>query len=336
MRIVAALLWSALLWSGPAVAQEQPPPADPLTAKVDVSDVERFVALWKKTNGHPTAAQIDAEYIQGGGEGVRGFIATRKISGDNIAKAIAEHHDWYEQALDRCLPWVADSTADLRTIYLSLRGLLPEKPLPQIYMVIANGNTGGTTVPGAQLLGLEVVCHISPTSEKFREEMRTFFAHETAHTFQHDPDRLSGKGADPLLFDILVEGGADYVASLVTGASPNAAREAYGRAHEAEMWSQFLKDRPIANRNHHDGANNSEDYSGEGKRAFFHWLYNGGRNPARLPGWETDMGYWLGMQIAKAYVEKAVDPHAAIREVLALEDPAEILRKSGYVDKFKR
>lgn len=61
-------------------------------------------------------------------------------------------------------------------------------------------------------------------------------------------------------------------------------------------------------------------------------MFNGGKD--RLPGWEADMGYWLGMQIAKAYVENAADPHAAIRELLALQDPAEILRKSGYAGKF--
>ena len=54
-----------------------------------------------------------------------------------------------------------------------------------------------------------------------------------------------------------------------------------------------------------------------------------------MPGWPSDMGYWLGMQIAKAYVEHSPDPHAAIRELLALQDPAEILRKSHYADKFK-
>jgi hypothetical protein len=327
-RIVAGLL-GLVFCAGAAMAQEQPPPADPLTAQVDVRDVERFIALWRKTNGHPTAAQIETDYLHGGGPGVQGFTKQRQLSGANIAEAIEEHHDWYERAIDKCLPWVADSAPDLRSIYLGLQGLLPEKPLPQIYMAFGRANSGGTAVPGAQLLGLETICHVfGSTPGSFRQAMRTFFAHETAHTFQGgDFDANPRVATDALLSLILQEGGPDYVASLVTGAPPNPDREVYGRAHEAELWKQFAKDRAIANAHFKGGFDKA------GNEAEAHWLYNAQRG--KLPGWETDMGYWLGMQIIKAYVERSADPHAAIREALALQDPAEILRKSGYADKFR-
>ena len=316
-----------LAGAGQAAAQDRPPPADPLTAHVDVSDVERFAALWKKTNGHPTAAQIDSEYIQGGGEGVKVFTPQRIVDGANMERQIAAHHDWYEQALDRCLPWVEQNDAQLRSIYLGLHGLLPEKPLPQIYVVIGATNSGGTAAPGAQVIGLEVACHEAPTPEKFADEMRTFFAHETAHTFQHSIASNPKALADPLLSLILDEGGADYVASLVTGTAPSLAREEYGRAHEAEIWAQFVKDRAIANAHFKGGFDQA------GLQAQYHWLYN--EDHGKLPGWETDMGYWLGMQIAKAYVAHSADPHAAVREVLAMDDAAEILRKSRYGEDFR-
>src|SRR4051812_35516581 len=69
-----------------ALAQEQPMPADPLTAHVDTTDVARFAALWKKTNGHATAAQIDSEYIREGGKGVKVFTPMRIKDGDNMEK----------------------------------------------------------------------------------------------------------------------------------------------------------------------------------------------------------------------------------------------------------
>jgi len=329
MRALATLKFGSVLLLGvsvAAVAQQQPPPADPLTAHVDVSDVERFAALWKKTNGHPTAARIDSEYIQGGGEGVRVFTPLRIKDGGNMEQQIAAHHDWYEQALDRCLPWVAANDAQLRSIYLGLHGLLPEKPLPQIYMVIGGANSGGTAAPGAQVIGLEIVCRDAPTPEAFADKLRTFFAHETAHTFQRSIDSNPKALADPLLSLILDEGGADYVASLVTGTSPNLARDQFGAAHEAEIWSQFVKDRAIANAHFKGG------FDAVGREVQGHWLYNQGKG--KLPGWETDMGYWLGMQIAKAYVDQSADPNVAIREVLALDDPADMLRKSHYADKF--
>jgi len=171
------------------------------------------------------------------------------------------------------------------------------------------------------------LCRDGPTPEKFAQELRTFFAHETAHTFQGDIDHSPTALKEPLLALILNEGSADYVASVVTGASPNLARDQFGAAHEAEIWAQFVKDRAIANAHFKGG------FDAVGREVQGHWLYNGGQG--KLPGWETDMGYWLGMQIVKAYVEQSADPHAAIREVLAEQDPAEILRKSHYADRFK-
>jgi hypothetical protein len=324
-----ALICLALCAPGGLCAQDQPPPADALTAQVDTQDAERFATLWNKTSGHPTASQLDGQYIAGSGTGVRLFVPLRQLSGSSMAAAIAAHPDWYADAVVKCLPWVAASTPDLRAIYLGLNGLLPERPLPQIYMLVGRGNTGGTAAPGAQLLGLEVLCREARTPIAFRAELRAFFAHETAHTFQtvtDTPEQI----AEPLLTQIIVEGVADYIAQLVTGEVPNAGREAYGRAHERELWVQFMKDRAEANRNY----NHTSGYTPAGDAAFGHWLYNGSKG--RIVGWEPDMGYWLGAQIASAYMARAADRHAAIRELLAPEDPAQILLKSRYADRFAK
>src|SRR5205085_1936398 len=165
-KCLIALLIAA---AAPAAAapSDQPPPADPLTVVVHDDDVRRFADLWKKTGGTPTAAQIDAEYIAPGGTGVKIFTPHRIIDGANMARKIAEHRGWYEQALGKCLPWIGEHNAELRSIYLGLHGLLPEKPLPQIYMVIGGANSGGTAAPGAQALGLEILCRDGPTPEAF-------------------------------------------------------------------------------------------------------------------------------------------------------------------------
>jgi len=47
-------------------------------------------------------------------------------------------------------------------------------------------------------------------------------------------------------------------------------------------------------------------------------------------GWPCEAGYWVGMRIAQAYVARASDKRAALRELLALRDPAAILKASGY------
>ena len=300
---------------------------DPLTATIDYRDAQRFAELWKRTGGQPSAAQIQSDYIQSGGHGVRIFTPNRIIDAANMEKQIAANRGLYQQAVGTCLEWIPDAVPDLRSIYLAMRGLLPEKPLPQIYIVFGGANSGGTAGPGAQVLGLEILCRDARTRPQFRESLRGYFAHETIHTFQKEPPPEKAN-AEPLLRQMLVEGGADYIASLVTGGLPNPDRDAFARAHEAEIWAQFVKDRAIANR----GFDNQKGFTKAGESAFSRWFYSDQGLPA---GWKPDMGYWLGLQIAKAYVERAADPHAAIRELLALDDPAEILAKSGYAARIR-
>src|SRR5206468_12662939 len=132
-----------------ANAEAQLVSADPLTVVVDTADVDRFAKLWEKTSGHPTAAAIESDYIRGAGTGLKLFIPIRHVSAVSIHEQIEAHNEFYREAIDKCLPWAKASTADLRSIYLGLRGLLPERPLPQIYVVIGRASGGGTAVPGA-------------------------------------------------------------------------------------------------------------------------------------------------------------------------------------------
>jgi hypothetical protein len=51
------------------------------------------------------------------------------------------------------------------------------------------------------------------------------------------------------------------------------------------------------------------------------WLYNG-VGTSEKPG---DLGYWVGYRIAKCYYERAADKEAAVRALVELKDPQEIL-----------
>jgi hypothetical protein len=107
------------------------------------------------------------------------------------------------------------------------------------------------------------------------------------------------------------EGLADFLASL---ALPNSRVSAssyqrYGRTHEAAVWRAFRR-----------GMATRED-SG-------HWLYNYGT--ANNHG-AADLGYFVGFRICEAFYNRASDKRRAIRELIVLRDPAEVLRRSGYV-----
>lgn len=134
---------------------------------------------------------------------------------------------------------------------------------------------------------------------------------------------------DWLLFMAIFEGTPDYLASLVTGVPPNPAREAWARAQEATVWANFQKDRATLL------ARTSDDFSKQPaqQHALGRWFYNYGKAP---DGWPFEAGYWVGMQIAAAYVAQATDKRAAFDALIEARDPAAILKASGYEARFTK
>jgi hypothetical protein len=312
--IAAALLIAGAARSAPPV----PPPADPLTASIHSEDVERFARVFDATRGAPSADQLQRGYLDGASYGVAVFTPDRIVSAAHLAQAVAHDPAQYRRALTQCLPRVKAATTDLHAIYLALHGLLPEAALPQIYVVIGAGNSGGTAGPNAQVLGLEVLCAQDPSADGLRTTLRRFFAHETVHTFQHEP---KDEAASPLLAKALTEGAADFIAALVTGQTPEPARAAWAAPREAELWAQFRKDmaatRPAAARADPAAA----------RAATHRWLEN---YQAAPPGWPFEAGYWVGMRIWQSYYDRAPDKHRAIREMLDWDDADAMLARSGY------
>lgn len=313
--MVAALLLSL---AGPAATP--PPPADPLTVRVEAADAERFAVLFERTSGKPTADQLQREYIDKGSYGVHVFMPSRIGDAARLAKAVAAKPDDYARAIHTCLPIVRESQAELRSIYLALRGLLPDRPLPHIYLVVGAGNSGGTAGPGAQVLGLETLCAISDTPDKLREVLRGFFAHETVHVWQQDVDMAAG---GPLLGSVLVEGAADFIATLVTGRQIDPARAAWGTAREAELWRQFDADLATTRAATWDTAKPGTPAA----VALGRWVGNYGSAPA---GWPSEAGYWVGQRIWQRWYDRQPDKKAAIRRLLTLDRPEEILAAGRF------
>lgn len=323
MNLFAGALFLAAASAASAQANE---PVDPLTAKVDDSATKRFAELWRASGGKPTPDQIQAHYLDGGGRGIEVFTPGRIGSAERLAGKIAENPQLYRDAVERCLPWVAATNAQLRATYLGLKGLFPERPLPQIAVVIGANNSGGTAAEGIQVIGLEVICRLSPTRAEFDERMRQFFAHETIHTFQQAD---SAESKDPLLAAALREGVPDHMTTLVTARLPNPERDAWARPREEWIWQQFEADAALLR----GGVNTSGEAKEQANAAFRRWFANAGNPPT---GWPDELGYWVGMRIAEAYVEASDDCRKALDELLNPEDVAAILEKSGYAAKFKR
>ena len=314
MKFGKLLLPVLMLWTGAVFAAG----VDPLTVDIDARDALRFAHLMQD-GAVPTADALQRGYLDGAGPGVTVFTPRRIRDAQHLATIVAAKPDIYRYAIRECLPQLPSLRADLRAIYLAFAGLLPERPLPAIDVVFGAGNSGGTAGSDRQVIGLEVTCPPGTTPEQFRTTMRGFFAHETVHTWQ-DGD-TPAKLADFLLGQALTEGVADYLATLVTGAIPHLDRDAWARPQEARLWQEFQQDR-MALKGSSDDVNKLI-----ASPHFRRWFANCHSAPA---GWPCEAGYWIGMRIAEAYVAQAADKRAAIRELIALRDPAAILAASGY------
>ena len=320
-RLAAATF---LLASGVAAAQTSEP-VDPLTARVDDGAAQRFAKLWRDSGGKPTAAAIQAHYLDNGGRAIEVFTPGRIENAERLAAKVAEKPELYRNAVEKCLPWVAATNAQLRSTYLGLKGLMPDKPLPHIAVVVGADNSGGTAASGIQVIGLEVICRMSPTQSEFEERMRQFFAHETVHTLQ--PGIGAAALKDPLLAFALGEGVPDYVTSIVTARVPDSERNAWALAREEWIWQQFQSDAAIVK----SGTDPQGRLNAEAEAAYYRWFGNAGDAPE---GWPDELGYWVGMRIAEAYAAASPDPRSALADLLAPKDPPAILAKSGYGTAF--
>jgi hypothetical protein len=317
MRFVVTLFF-CLMFAAPAHAA---PGVDPLLAVINATDAKRFAMLFERTNGRPTAAQIQKDYVDGAGRGVAIFTPNRIESADNLARAVAADSARYAYAIKTCLPLVDSLTGQMRAIYLAYQGLMPDLALPPVYVVFGAGTSGGFATPGAQVIALEVTCGPGTTPDQFRASMRGLFAHETVHSWQGKPQPAVLQ--DLLLLMAVFEGTPDFLATLVTGTYPNADRDKWARAREAQVWADFQRDRLIIR----NGSKPDGSLTADANMALQRWFYNYGKAPQ---GWPFEAGYWVGSRIAQAYFDKASDKQKAIRDLIDAKDPSAILAASGY------
>jgi uncharacterized protein YjaZ len=85
--------------------------------------------------------------------------------------------------------------------------------------------------------------------------------------------------------------------------------QAYGDAHEAELWGEFRAETRST-----DGTVKSR------------WLYGGPPTPDR----PRDLGYYVGYRVARAYYRSHSESRRALRDILDVTDSQSFLEASGY------
>jgi Predicted Zn-dependent protease (DUF2268) len=272
--------------------------------EVRISDVELFYRIYDAAKGAPTAEVLQREYLDGGSDGVRQFIPNRIRSADALAKTIAEHRDVYDKARG-CAVVLPAVRIRLAAVFAKLSDIDPSARFPRVIVLIGRNNSGGTTGDSGVLIGLEVACRADWLQSDLMDRLVHLIAHEYGHV-QQFPQGGEDLVQRTVLVQSLVEGEAELIAELTSGEASESHIQRWTVGHEREIGEAFLADL------------DSMDYKP--------WLYNGVGTPEK-PG---DLGYWLGYCIAKEYYRRAHNKRAALRTLLELKDPKQILADSGW------
>lgn len=273
--------------------------------EIRTSDVDRFYALYDATGGKPSEAQIQRDYLDGATDGFAAFMAMRRITAQSIAARLAAQPDLYVAARG-CAGHLPAIRTRLAASLGKLRSLYPEARLPPVTLAIGRGKPVGVANADGVMIGLEALC----AADFMVADPEDRFVHVIAHEYVHVQQAAAGSDQDKgmtVLHAALIEGGAEFIGELMSGAVSYQHLTRITKGHEAAFEAGFADDL---------------DKPAEGSR----WLYDG-RGTAERPG---DLGYWIGYRIAQAYHARAADKRAAVREIIVLRDPKALLAQSGW------
>jgi len=98
-------------------------------------------------------------------------------------------------------------------------------------------------------------------------------------------------------YHAIQEGMADFIGELISGKTANERLHDWAVGNEQKVWAEFKKEM-FLNR-------------------YSNWIANSNQETADRP---SDLGYWVGYQICKAYFEQASDKEKAISDMLNIQD----------------
>ena len=277
------------------------------TPQIITSDVDRFYQVYDAAGGHPSAEQLDRDYLAPGSEPLHEFAKARNVTGTRIADTIAKRPETYVGAR-RCLQVLPQVKVRLKEALGKLVRLYPQAKLPPVSIVVGRGKPVGITSPSGVTMGLEAMC----AADFMDPDLVDRFVHTISHEYGHiqQPDEVQaldpGDPGATVLYMSLMEGAGEFTAELISGGVGNYQHAAWTKGREVKIGEAFLRDQ------------DSLDLKP--------WMYNGPGDREH----PSDLGYWVGYRIIKAYYARARDKHAALKTIFAMKDPKAFLAESGW------
>jgi hypothetical protein len=297
--VVGSLACAAISGAAQTATSTPGPATGPV---IQTEDVDRFYRVYDAAGGHPTADQLQHDYIDPGSDGLHHFAEVRNISGTTIAKTLAEHPEIYSGA-KRCMVVLPQVRQRVQSALVKLGSLYPEARFPPVTIAVGRGKPVAVGGPSAGIqVGLEALC----ATDWLNPNLEDRFVHVIAHEYAHVQRPLGlAHNEHPTVLELsLIEGTGEFTAEMISGEVGYAEFGASTKGREKEIETAFVSD--------------------EDKTDFSQWLGNSTREK---PG---DLGYWVGYRIVKSYYQHATDKRQAFREILEMTDPKAFLAKSGW------
>lgn len=274
------------------------------TIEIKTDDVARFYKVYDAAGGHPTADQLQHDYLDPGTEGLHHLMKVRNLTGERLAQAITTRPELYTDART-CMEALPRVRERLNVAFRKLVELYPEARQPPVTIAVGRGKPLAISGPGDGVqVGLEAMC--APIARFLNPNVDDRFVHVIAHEYIHsqqDPN-LANDEHPTVLERSLLEGAAEFMGEVISGDVAYGALRASTKGQEKEIETRFAAD--------------------ENKTDLSDWLDN--TTSDKL----GDLGYWVGYRIVKSYYQHAPDKSRAVREIIQMNDPSAFLAKSGW------
>jgi hypothetical protein len=282
--------------------------------EVSVADISNFWtafdSLDKVKDKAVKAEIIQKMYLDKGSWGVKFLVDEFKHKPSEWVDYIEKNRETLLQNRTALLS-VLEQKPEIDAKLAYFKQIYPPFQDAKVAFLIGVGIFGGQVPVHDVLIGAEVIV----------QEKKDWAVHYIAHEFVHSQQKL---GNFPLLAACMNEGTCDFVSELIDQKelADIYPRDyiGFGNKNEAAIWDTFKL---------HINCNI--------KGKFFNFLY--GTTGVKINGqYMTDLGYFMGYKISKAYYQNAIDKKQALIDIISLdyadnEKVRAFVLKSGYVPK---
>jgi hypothetical protein len=270
--------------------------------EIHTEDVDLFYKIYDAAGGHPTAEQLQRDYLDAGSEGLHQLAKLRRVTGVRIAETLAKSPELYSRARS-CMAVLSRVSERVDVALRTLVRLYPQARTPPVTIAVGRGKPVGVGSPVTGLqIGLEALCSAEWMNPNAEDRFVHVIAHEYAHVQQAvvlvDKEHLT------VLERSLIEGAAEFVSELISGKPGYAHFPALTAGREKEIETAFAADVDLT------------DLS--------RWIDNSTMEQG------NELGTWVGYRIVKAYYQRVPDKQQALREILEQADAKAFLVTSGW------